>query len=214
MILLAHRRRISEDAHADPKGGIYPQGPPAILQNHFLQMDEATFPTIDVLTDLLVRAFDKVFNTMLQTKIKFVGRLAQQTGQGTTTIYDFGSRDPLVVGSVGFAGEANGMVYQYMEDTVAVRLAALMTGMTEKELRQPDNLEIVNDVIGELTNMTVGTFKNEICDLGFNCKVTLPTVLRGSQISVDSVSSADRWVFRFEVIGSPLIADLFIQKTT
>ena len=48
-------------------------------------------------------------------------------------------------------------------------------------------------VVGEITNMTVGTFKNGICDLGFQCKVTLPTVLRGSQLQVETVSGAQRW---------------------
>jgi hypothetical protein len=50
--------------------------------------------------------------------------------------------------------------------------------------------------------MVIGTFKNGICDLGFNCRVTLPTVLRGSQMEVDSVQSASRETFHFEYMSS------------
>jgi chemotaxis protein CheX len=72
--------------------------------------------------------------------------------------------------------------------------------------------EIVKDVVGEISNMTIGGFKNGICDLGFNCRVTLPTVLRGSQMEVDSVQSARRETFHFEFEGQPIVMDLFIQE--
>ena len=104
------------------------------------------------------------------------------------------------------------MVYLYMETDLAAQIAAGITGMSTAEVLAPDNTEIVKDVVGEITNMTVGTFKNGICDLGFQCKVTLPTVLRGSQLQVETVSGAQRWTFDFEVMGRPLVADLFIQQ--
>ena len=80
------------------------------------------------------------------------------------------------------------------------------------ELLTTDNADIIKDVVGEITNMTVGTFKNGICDLGFQCKVTLPTVLRGSQLQVEAVAGAQRWTFDFEAMGRPIVADLFIQE--
>lgn len=174
-------------------------------------MPETTFPDIETLTKLLENAVLKVMQTTARLDAKFIKRLDKEESDGAP-FYAVGSRDPLIVGSVGFTGEANGMVYLYMETDLAAQIAAGITGMEPAELLTPDNNEIIRDVVGEITNMTVGTFKNGICDLGFQCKVTLPTVLRGSQLQVETVASAQRWTFDFEVKGRPMIADLFIEE--
>lgn len=174
-------------------------------------MPETTFPDIETLTKLIENAVLKVMQTTAHMGAKYLQRHGKGETDGTP-FYKAGSKDPLIVGSVGFTGEANGMVYLYMEFELAAQIAAGITGMTSAELQQHDNAEIVKDVVGELTNMTVGTFKNGICDLGFQCKVTLPTVLRGSQLQVETVANAQRWTFDFEVMGRPLVADLFIQE--
>jgi chemotaxis protein CheX len=174
-------------------------------------MAETTFPDIETITKLLDNAVLKVMQTTAHLGAKFIRRHSKGETDGTP-FYAAGSKDPLIVGSVGFTGEANGMVYLYMEIDLAAQVAAGITGMTPAELLHGDNMEIVKDVVGEITNMTVGTFKNGICDLGFQCKVTLPTVLRGSQLQVETVASAQRWTFDFEVKGRPLVADLFIQE--
>lgn len=173
-------------------------------------MSEITFPDIETLTKLLENALLKVMQTTAHMGAKYLKRHAAED-TSSSPFYKAGSRDPLIVGSVGFTGEANGMVYLYMEIDLAAQIAAGITGMSTAEVLAPDNNEIVKDVVGEITNMTVGTFKNGICDLGFQCKVTLPTVLRGSQLQVETVSGAQRWTFDFEVMGRPIIADLFIQ---
>ena len=67
------------------------------------------------------------------------------------------------------------------------------------------------DAIGEITNMTVGTFKNQLSDKGFPCKLTIPSIMRGSNIQVDSISRANRRTYRFIVGEHVLIADLFMQ---
>ncbi|MBK8475570.1 MAG: chemotaxis protein CheX [Opitutaceae bacterium] len=174
-------------------------------------MQDTTFPDIETLTKLLENAMLRVMQTTAHMTAKFLRRLPTAEADGTP-FYAAGSIDPLIVGSVGFTGEANGMVYLYMEMELASQIAAGITGMTAAEILHPDNNDIVKDVVGEITNMTVGTFKNGICDLGFQCKVTLPTVLRGSQLQVGTVTGAQRWTFAFEVLGRPLIADLFIQE--
>ncbi len=174
-------------------------------------MAETTFPDIETLTKLLENAVLKVMNTTAHMTAKYLRRHSCEESDGAP-FYKAGSRDPLVVGSVGFTGEANGMVYLYMEMDLAAQIAAGITGMTPAEMIAPDNSDIIKDVVGEITNMTVGTFKNGICDLGFQCKVTLPTVLRGSQLQVEAVAGSQRWTFDFEVMGRPIVADLFIQE--
>lgn len=171
-------------------------------------MQEAAFPKIEVVEELLVNAMRNVFSTMLSKNVDFKARYSRDKA-GIKPFYSLGSKDPLVVGAIGFVGEANGVVYIYMHQAVAFAIAASMTGMEIDEVAS--EFEIVKDVIGEIANMTIGSFKNGICDLGFNCRVTLPTVLRGSQMEVDSVQSAMREIFHFEFMGQPIIMDLFMQ---
>ena len=172
-------------------------------------MEEATFPRIQVLEDLLVRAIGNVFNTMLQKPVTFKARYDRNQA-GESPFYKLGTRDPMVVGTIGFVGEANGVVYIYMHQATASEVASIMTGMDREELA--GEWDIVKDVIGEIANMTIGNFKNHLCDLGFNCRITLPTVLRGSKMEVDSLQSAKRETFHFEFQGQPLVIDLFVQE--
>ncbi len=157
----------------------------------------------------MVAALRNVFSTMLSKNIDFKARYGRDKA-GIKPFYSLGSKDPLVVGSIGFVGEANGVVYIYMHQQVAFKIAAAMTGMEESEVA--GEFDIVKDVVGEISNMAIGGFKNGICDMGFNCRVTLPTVLRGSQMEVDSVQSASRDTFHFDFEGQPVVMDLFIQE--
>lgn len=172
-------------------------------------MEEIAFPKIEVLENLMVSSIRNVFTTMLSKNLAFKARYGRDKA-GIKPFYSLGSKDPLVVGSIGFVGEANGVVYIYMHQAIAFQIASAMTGMGVDELAS--EFEIVKDVVGEISNMTIGGFKNGICDLGFNCRVTLPTVLRGSQMEVDSVQSARRETFHFEFEGQPIVMDLFIQE--
>lgn len=174
-------------------------------------MQEASFPKIELVEGLMVNAIRNVFSTMLSRNIEFKARYSKEKA-GIKPFYSLGTKDPLVVGSIGFVGEANGVVYIYMHQDVAFQVASAMTGMDVAELK--GEFEIVKDVIGEVSNMTIGTFKNGLCDLGFNCRVTLPTVLRGSQMEVDSIQSASRETFHFDFSGQPVVMDLFIQENS
>jgi chemotaxis protein CheX len=174
-------------------------------------MQEASFPKIELVEGLMVNAMKNVFSTMLSRNIEFKARYSREKA-GIKPFYSLGTKDPLVVGSIGFVGEANGVVYIYMHQDVAFQIAAAMTGMEVSELKS--EFEIVKDVVGEVSNMTIGTFKNGLCDLGFNCRVTLPTVLRGSQLEVDSIQSASRETFHFDFQGQPVVMDLFIQENS
>jgi len=82
--------------------------------------------------------------------------------------------------------------------------------MTPSEVASSGD-EVVRDVIGEITNMTVGGFKNALCDIGFPCKLSLPTVVRGDQLHVVSLKSTTRHIFQFECSSKRLIADIHFK---
>lgn len=163
-----------------------------------------TSPITDtVIHDSIVRAVEGVFRTMATLKVTFISKSAApdtlNVGQG-----------PQVIGSVGFVGDATGLIYLCLEDGFAKHLTARILGMSQGEVEM-SGTEFVNDAIGEVTNMTVGGFKNALCDLGHDCKLTLPTIVRGRHVSIAAVKSAHRHIFHFECEGQRITADIQLK---
>jgi chemotaxis protein CheX len=69
----------------------------------------------------------------------------------------------------------------------------------------------VNDAIGEITNMVVGSFKNSFCDAGYPCKLTIPSILRGRNFCIEPISSAQRHVYNFDCGGHRVVADILMK---
>ncbi len=134
---------------------------------------------------------------MLRRDATFMGRTVEPVADTTYQI----------IGNVGFAGEANGIVYLCFTEPFALHAAGLMLGMSpgEIEMHGPD---VVKDAIGEITNMTAGGFKNQLCDMGMPCKLTLPTIVRGSKLSVAAIKAAHRHVFELKCDGHTFVADI------
>jgi chemotaxis protein CheX len=70
---------------------------------------------------------------------------------------------------------------------------------------------VINDAIGEITNVTAGGFKNQLCDVGFPCKLTLPTIIRGEDLRVVAVKGTTRHIFEFDCAGHSLTADIQLK---
>lgn len=116
-----------------------------------------------------------------------------------------------IVGSIGFNGEVTGSVFLHFELPFASACTCHLLGMTESELAEAGS-ECLNDAVAEITNMTAGGFKNALCDRGFPCMLTLPSVLRGSSFYVAPVSSAARHVSHFDCGGHRVTAEIFIKS--
>jgi chemotaxis protein CheX len=163
-------------------------------------MAETPQITEALIHDSIVRSVASVFKTMLRHEIK----LADETVVAEPPSPSAKSQ---IVGAVGFAGMANGLIYLCFSDDFAKIATARILGMALAEVEM-HGVEVVNDAIGEITNMTVGGFKNALCDIGFPCKLSLPTIVRASNLSVASVKSAHRHIFHFECVGHRIIADI------
>jgi chemotaxis protein CheX len=116
----------------------------------------------------------------------------------------------LVVGAVGFIGEVNGLIYLHLEDGFAKAVTCRLLGLEPYDV-EAEGDEVVNDAVGELTNMTVGGFKNALCDMGLPCKLTIPSILRGSNFTIEPVADAMRHVYQFQVDGHRMTADLLMK---
>ena len=162
-----------------------------------------------LIREYITRAVSDVFKTMLGRVPAFVGSVPQLNGS-VSPIVPSSDRQLYVVGTVGFIGEVNGLIYLYLEEAFAKLCTCQLLGMTEPELEDAGD-EVINDAIGELTNMTVGGFKNGLCDAGYPCKLTIPSILRGSNFSIEPISSATRHTFNFDSGGHKLVADILLK---
>ena len=116
----------------------------------------------------------------------------------------------LVAGSVGFIGDVNGVVYVHVTSDFARRLASRMLGLSESELGGD---ELVNDVIGELSNMVVGSVKSHLCDAGMPCVLTIPSVVRGQELSIEQISSSERRLMGFRAEEDYIQVELLIKRS-
>lgn len=153
--------------------------------------------------DSLIRAVKNVCATMLKRDAAFVEKSASPAHAGF-------QEKPHVFGSVGFLGKIDGIVYFCIPDEFAIDAAARMLGLSPIEVTM-DGDSTVKDVIGEITNMTVGGFKNALADAGFPCKLTLPTIVRGDHLVVANLKGAERHIFHFDCAGHRLVADIQLK---
>ena len=109
-----------------------------------------------------------------------------------------------VTGSIGLSGNVAGIVYANFPEPLAKVVAEKTLGAV------PSDQDIV-DVVAELTNMITGNLKSRLCDMGYNCTLSIPTVVRGDQIAVSAksatISVADE--FSFEGMGDRLSVKVF-----
>jgi chemotaxis protein CheX len=152
----------------------------------------------------IIRAVKSVCSTMLKRDAGFV----EKGAEGTQNAF---KERPHVFGSVGFVGKIDGIVYLCIPDDFAQDAAERMLGMSAAEVEMSGE-GTIKDVIGEITNMTVGGFKNALADRGFPCKLTLPTIVRGDHLAVASLKGAERHIFHFDCAGHRLVADIQLKQ--
>jgi chemotaxis protein CheX len=159
--------------------------------------------------DHITRATKEVFSTMLGQHAQLVEPAAQAGDEASPPLFAKQSQHaPYIVGTVGFIGEANGLIYLYLPEKFARVTTCHMLGLKESEL---EGEEVVNDAIGEITNMIVGVFKNGLCDSGYSCRLTIPSILRGSNFCIEPISSASRRIFYFDCAGYRVVADILMK---
>ncbi len=139
---------------------------------------------INDLDDLVRSAVTEVFDTMLSVK------LAPEPPGATVA-----NGDPHVAGSVGFTGgTVCGVVYIYCTAKFARRITCGLLGLEDSDI---DSDEMVNDAVGELANMVVGQLKSRLCDRGITCVLTVPSIVRGTNFSIEAVSTTSRRLVSF-----------------
>src|SRR3954470_18766755 len=102
--------------------------------------------TETLIRDYINRAVADVFKTMLGREPTFSTPVPRAEGESLLT--PEGNR-PQVVGTVGFIGDVNGLIYLHLDLAFARLCTCHLLGMTEAELDEAGD-EVINDAIGEL----------------------------------------------------------------
>ncbi|MFZ5807449.1 MAG: chemotaxis protein CheX [Verrucomicrobiota bacterium] len=111
-----------------------------------------------------------------------------------------------ISGSVSFAGKMNGVLYLNFSDETARKCAAHILGSDSKSISEAE----ICDVIGELTNMVTGNLKSKMTDKGFNCTLSIPSVLKSSEITVKSTQSSIEVYNEFKIDSMNTIVKVYV----
>ena len=93
----------------------------------------------------------------------------------------------LLIGSVGFSGEVNGILHVHVTDTFARLMTGSAHGKKPEEIKNPAD---VNDTVREVSNMIGGNLKSLLSENGFACVLSIPSVARGGNPKVEPTSVA------------------------
>jgi chemotaxis protein CheX len=116
-----------------------------------------------------------------------------------------------IIGSVGFIGDATGIIYIYASLGFARVITGKLLGLEEPEV---DPGEMVTDAMGELSNMVVGYVKSRLCNSGLPCTLTIPSVVRGQGLTVEGSGSVTRRVIGFRNCKYHLLAEVLLKETS
>ncbi len=160
------------------------------------------------LNNAISQALGDVFQTMLSFDCEHVG--GSELDKDNTAAPDLGGQemDTIFVGSVGFVGSINGVVYLYMKSHFAKQAASQITGLDDDSI----DFEMIADVCGELTNMFGGGFKNRLADMEYESVLTIPTVLSGDEMFISTLGVAKHLRLDFLSKGDEVVADLVLAE--
>jgi len=104
---------------------------------------------------------------------------------------------------VGLSGALEGSLRVRCQAVSACLMGSRMAG-TPLDLQD----ELVVDALGEIANMVAGNFKSKIPGLADACRVSVPTVLRGQEFTMESMARGEILESCFLFHGSPFWVSL------
>lgn len=168
------------------------------------------FPTAEVDT-MVADSVEKVFSTMMSSSAKlFTAYNNGETPAKSHPRLKVEADQMMVVGMIGFLGSIKGVIYIYVDEATSISITSAFLGMDKAELK--GNHETVNDALGELSNMISGTYKNQLCDKGFNCRLTIPSILRANNFTIEPMAGALHRMYQFEILDSAMGLELVMLE--
>ncbi len=129
----------------------------------------------------------EVFQIMLQTELAALPNAAELAPAGNVTAM------------VGLAGALCGVMSIRCDSHVAEKITGRMLGSVGAV--DPKD---VPDAIAEICNMVAGNFKSKIARLAEHCMLSVPTVIRGHDYELVTVSDGDQITVGMTYEGAPI----------
>lgn len=105
--------------------------------------------------------------------------------------------ESFVSGVITLSGNASGQVAVVFSQLASTGMVAQMLSLAPEEVDE----EILRDGVGEIANIVAGNAKSKLAELGFDLKLSLPTIVTGTNHHVALFKS--EWVSHYGV-ESPL----------
>jgi CheY-specific phosphatase CheX len=122
--------------------------------------------------EFLMNAIGNVFDLMLSMEAEFIDAGFQPT-----------PGDSQIVGTVSFAGKVMGNINIQVNDAFA---RVMTSAILDMELDEIEGEEETYDVIGEVSNMIGGDLKSRLCDAGYLCQLSIPSITSGHNYKIES----------------------------
>ena len=133
------------------------------------------------LGDLITAAVDSFFGTMLSMQMLPVPMPPQW------------QEEVQIVGSVGFAGPLGGVVYANLSEAFARRITSTLLGVDS----EVTGGEMINDTVGEMSNMLVGHIKSRLLRSRFAVRIDHPVGRAGQGLRVTASRATQTHLFCF-----------------
>jgi flagellar motor switch protein FliN len=165
------------------------------------KLDPANIEKIDALdpkarvSEAIITVFDTMFSTQLEPM---------------DTIPSEYPEDLRNVGSVSYAGEANGMVSIHVSDRFSRELTAAMCGL-EVETLEGD--EKIQEMLGEIGNAVGGNLKSTFNDAGLACVLSTPLFITGTDFKIESLDLEKYERFAFQSDDNIVIVEMGVRLT-
>jgi len=114
-----------------------------------------------------------------------------------------------VIGMVGIAGRRRGVVCLKLSEVFSHVVTAAMFGQDADTVQTSSD---ITDVIGELTNIIAGKINFCLRSENETCILSLPTVIRGHSIDLESISGVVHHSFAFTYASHLIIIELYSLK--
>ena len=108
-----------------------------------------------------------------------------------------------VTSMVGFAGSLCGLLTLRCSSKSAALMTTKMLGTDGVGAKSQ-----MEDAVGEVCNMVAGNFKNKISGIGDGCKLSVPTVITGSNYSLCTLANDYTMEINLLFHGSPIVISL------
>ena len=108
-----------------------------------------------------------------------------------------------VTSMVGLAGSLCGLLTLRCSSQSAALMATKMPGADPASAKGQ-----MEDAVGEVCNMVAGNFKNKMSGLGDGCKLSVPTVITGSNYNLCTLANDYTMEISLLFHGSPVLISL------